>query len=227
VERAEQRADHDEAAVRPSLGRRVERGEVERVVEHPGVEVGGAQGRCRPQVDVGRDPVGGALRCIEHVERVGPGRHLDEGVEHPAPGGTELGERERVEVEGGAPSSHGLALGGREQDQHGSPSSPRACWRIQVCMAMPDATPALIERVEPNMAIEHTRLDPVSGRRRQPGALLAEQQHAAPGQRGGLERHAAGQVVDSGRRSAGLRCSRAQLVATERVVTSGWWCTCW
>jgi hypothetical protein len=24
-----------------------------------------------------------------------------------------------------------------------------ACWRIQVCMAMPLATPALIERVEP------------------------------------------------------------------------------
>ena len=31
-----------------------------------------------------------------------------------------------------------------------------ACWRIQACIAMPLATPALIERVEPNCAIEQT-----------------------------------------------------------------------
>ncbi len=32
-----------------------------------------------------------------------------------------------------------------------------ACWRIHVCMAMPLATPALIDRVEPYWAIEQTR----------------------------------------------------------------------
>ena len=31
-----------------------------------------------------------------------------------------------------------------------------ACWRTQVCMAMPEATPALMERVEPYWLIEHT-----------------------------------------------------------------------
>ena len=31
-----------------------------------------------------------------------------------------------------------------------------ACWRIQACIAMPDATPALIDRVDPYWAIEQT-----------------------------------------------------------------------
>lgn len=32
-----------------------------------------------------------------------------------------------------------------------------ACWHTHVCMAIPEATPALIERVEPNIVIECTR----------------------------------------------------------------------
>ena len=45
---------------------------------------------------------------------------------------------------------HGRNLGG--QDEIGG----EACWRIHECMAIPAATPTLIERVEPNCAMEHT-----------------------------------------------------------------------
>ena len=49
-------------------------------------------------------------------------------------------------------------------------------------MAMPLATPALIERVEPYWAIEHTSAAAARAARGEPGPLLPEEQHAAPGQ---------------------------------------------
>ena len=46
----------------------------------------------------------------------------------------------------------------RAQDVTGLRAGRPACWRIQACIAMPAATPALIERVEPYCAIEQTAL---------------------------------------------------------------------
>ena len=63
-------------------------------------------------------------------------------------------------------------------------------------MAMPAATPALIDRVEPNWAIEQTQARPPPGRVGQARPLLAEQQQTPARQLGRLERHRAGQVVD-------------------------------
>ncbi len=67
-------------------------------------------------------------------------------------------------------------------------------------MAMPEATPALIERVDPNWAIEHVILQRVAARVGEPRPLLTEHQHAGLRQRNGLERHRAGQVVDADER---------------------------
>ena len=64
-------------------------------------------------------------------------------------------------------------------------------------MAMPEATPALIERVEPNMVIEHTCAQAARGGFGQARAFLAEQQHAAPRQLHRLQRHRTREVVDA------------------------------
>ena len=58
-----------------------------------------------------------------------------------------------------------------------------ACWRIQACIAMPAATPALIERVEPYCAIEHDHRRGRAGLARQARTLLAEQQQRVARQR--------------------------------------------
>ena len=53
-----------------------------------------------------------------------------------------------------------------------------ACRCTQACMAIAAARPALIERVEPNCAMEHTIEARGARLLRQPGALLPEEQHA-------------------------------------------------
>ncbi len=80
--------------------------------------------------------------------------------------------------------------------QPGQDGGGPACWRIQVCMAMPDATPALIERVEPYWLIEQTRSTAPRTVGGQARPLLAEDERAALGQLDRLERHRAGEVVD-------------------------------
>ena len=79
-----------------------------------------------------------------------------------------------------------------------------ACWRIQVCMAIPLATPALMERVDPYWAIEQTSAAAARAGPDRPGPLLAEEQHAAARQVQRLDRYRAGQVVHA-RRPRGPR----------------------
>ena len=71
-----------------------------------------------------------------------------------------------------------------------------ACWRIQACIATPAATPALIDRVEPNWAMETTRSALLVGDAGHARALLPEQQQAGPGQLGGLQPPSPGHIVD-------------------------------
>ena len=80
----------------------------------------------------------------------------------------------------------------------GQPAPPGdACWRIQVCMAIAAAAPALIDRVEPNCAIDNVvsqaaRMSSVS-----PGPSWPKTSTHALRQLGGLDRHRPGQVVDT------------------------------
>jgi len=70
-----------------------------------------------------------------------------------------------VDGRASAPSRHLASLACRERS--GAPGvrvqvcraayqarERSACWRTQVCIAIPAATPALMERVEPNWAID-------------------------------------------------------------------------
>ena len=102
------------------------------------------------------------------------------------------------------------------------PEAGPACWRIQVCMAMPEATPALIDRVEPYWLIEQTRVTAARAADRQARALLAEDQHAPLRELDRLEGDRAGQVVDADQ-GRGPRprptCTRSSMV--------GWWRMCW
>ena len=61
-------------------------------------------------------------------------------------------------------------------------------------MAMPDATPALMDRVEPNMAIEHTAAQASRAAADSPGPP-GRTRARRPGQLRGLQRHRARQVV--------------------------------
>ena len=63
-------------------------------------------------------------------------------------------------------------------------------------MAMPAATPALIERVEPYWAIEYRALARGAGLVGEPGAFLAEYEQGPQRQCGHLDRGGAGAVVD-------------------------------
>ena len=83
------------------------------------------------------------------------------------------------------------------------PRSP--CWTIQVCMAMPAATAALMLRVEPNWAIDTVNSAPALASVGDAGALLAEDQQAVPRQRGVFEARRAGHVVDGDDRQARVR----------------------
>ena len=64
-------------------------------------------------------------------------------------------------------------------------------------MAIAAAAEALIERVEPNCAIENVASQARAGRLGQPRALLAEQEADPARHLGGLEVQRAGQVVDA------------------------------
>ena len=105
---------------------------------------------------------------------------------------------------------HGHSLPPRQA----SPSLDRSAYvRIQACMAMAAAAEALIERVEPNWAIEKvppsTRL--ARGRVRQAGALLAEEEAHRPRDLHGLQVRRAGQVVDAEQRHVPLVEVRRQV----------------
>ncbi len=127
AQRTEQRAGHDDRALGTTLRRRVERAEVEGVVEHARVDAsGGGGGRCE------QCGVAGDLVVLTHGEpqrgaqRLGvAAREVDEPVEHALAGARELRERQGGEVEGLAAAGGGLALGGRQQHEHGVDPRPR------------------------------------------------------------------------------------------------------
>src|SRR5690606_25765751 len=128
------------------------------------------------EVDVGGNPIGRAGRCAQHFEGVITATSGGECFEHRGARLGQLRERQRGQVDRLASGRYGLSFGRGEQDQHSQTlltqnletieldrsrevsqdSVGRACWRTHVCMAIPEATAALMERVEPNMAIEYT-----------------------------------------------------------------------
>ena len=94
-----------------------------------------------------------------------------------------------------------------------------ACARTQACMAMAAAAPTLIERVEPNCAIDTVTSHAARAASDRPGALLAEEQHALARQVVGLERHRAGEVVDADERQPLRRAP------TRRAPSASSWCS--
>ena len=75
-----------------------------------------------------------------------------------------------------------------------------ACCRIQACMAMPAATPALIGPGGAELGDGQDAVGGVAGLVGQAGALLAEQEHAGPRELGRLQRPGPRQVVDGEQR---------------------------
>src|SRR5690606_34266069 len=76
--------------------------------------------------------------------------HASELVAHGQPGdptATTTGSADELVAHGQPGDLPATTTGGRGQGP---------CARTQACMAMPDATPALIERVEPNIGISRT-----------------------------------------------------------------------
>ncbi len=107
------------------LGQQV--GQPQPVVEDARVQVGGAQRGRDGQVEVALDRVGLGDREAQDLARgvLGAGAHLGERLDDPLPGRGQPREGEGVHVQTGSVAGGGLALGGREQDEHACFSSER------------------------------------------------------------------------------------------------------
>ena len=116
---AEHRRGHRQPPRRAAACGRVERGDVESLVEHSAVDLVRPRGPGRVQGRVARHLAGLPDGQPQHPERI---RVLRAGahqrVEHLPAGVREPGERQPVEVEPVAAPRRRLALGGRQQDQH-------------------------------------------------------------------------------------------------------------
>ncbi len=86
-----------------------------------------------------------------------------------------------------------------------------ACCLIQVCIAIPAATAALMLRVEPNWAIDTVSAAPAFASGGDAGAFLSEDQQAGLGQRGLLEALRSWHVVDGHDRQACVGGERQQV----------------
>ena len=95
------------------------------------------------------------------------------------------------------------------------------CWRTHACMAIAAAAPALIDRVEPNCAIEQDG-GPRRPPRRQPRTLLAEQEHAGARQ----PRTSRAAQRRAGCRPRSRRAARPR-PTRRRPPRPAWWRTCW
>ena len=79
------------------------------------------------------------------------------------------------------------------------------CWAIQVCMAMPAATAALMLRVDPNWAIDTVTAAPAFASSVMPGPSWPKISRQSRGSVGVFESHRAGHVVDGDDGQPGVR----------------------
>ncbi len=118
----EHRRDDRQPPGRPTTGGRIQRREVERLVEHTRVDRVGASRWRVEQVRVASYVVGLGGSEPEHLHGpVGIGAaQLGQRVEHLLASRRELGGAEPGEIQSGSAARRGLALGRGKQDQHGA-----------------------------------------------------------------------------------------------------------
>ena len=90
------------------------------VIEDPGVQVGGAQGRCRAEFPVAGEGLGLPRRQAEHGTCLGKRTRGDffQGGQHRLPGRRELGQAQGVQGERGTISRKCFAFRRGKQDEH-------------------------------------------------------------------------------------------------------------
>ena len=114
----------------------------------------------------------------------------------------------------------GTAAGTDQAGRSGSPLTPDACCRIQACIAMPAATPALIDRVEPYCAIDRTPSARSRAASLRPVPSWPNSSTQARGSGSVSSGRAPGRLSTA---SSGSPSARAQAA---NAATSGEWCTC-
>jgi hypothetical protein len=114
----EQSGDDDQPAVGAPSGGRIQRREVQCVIQNAGVELGDRHGRRRSQPHVVGDVRAEVGANSQQRRGIGVRAYLGESGGHPGTCRGKLGEGDALGVGGLAPWASGLGLRGRQQDQH-------------------------------------------------------------------------------------------------------------